>query len=206
MRSFLKWNLVILALAASLTWATGSAFADSISVANPSFEALPAGGLNIGCGGSCAYDYGPIPGWNDTGSSGQWIPGGYAGNPNAYNGNVVAYSNGGTISQTVGATAIAGVTYTLSVEVLHRTDVPIYALVQLEIGGVVVGTATPVDAGSGTWNDWTVSYTADAAQAGKSITILLTSTGVQGDFDDVTLTDNVPEPSVLSLLTLGLLG
>jgi hypothetical protein len=118
----------------------------------------------------------------------------------------VAYSNGGTIWQTVGPTAIAGDTYTLSVEVLSRTDAPQDASVQLEFGGIPCGTAPVVNAGGGTWNDFMVSCTATGAEAGDSITILLTTVGFgQGDFDDVQLS-SVPEPSVLLLLTLGLLG
>lgn len=204
MRLLVKWHLVVLAVAVWLLGATGLAFADSISVANPSFEILPASGLNISCGGTCAYDYGVIPGWNDNGATGQWIPGGYAGNPAAYSGNVLAFSNGGQIWQNVGNFG-AGSTLTLSVEVLWRTDVPSDALVQLEIGGTVCGTATPVlTPVQGSWTDYTTSCTVTAAQAGEVDTILLTGTGTQGDFDDVQMT--VPEPSALSMLTLGSLG
>jgi hypothetical protein len=201
-----KWNFLVLAVAVGLLGATGAALADSIAVANPSFETLPANGLNISCGGTCAYDYGAIPGWNDNGATGQWIPGGYAGNPPAYSGSVVAFSNGGQIWQNVGNFG-AGSTLTLSVEVLWRTDVPSDALVQLEIGGTVCGTATPVGPTApapGTWTDYTTSCTVTAAQAGEVDTILLTGTGTQGDFDDVQMT--VPEPSALSMLTLGFLA
>jgi len=196
-----------LIIALALMLIPGAAFAGTIYVDNFSFETLPNGGLNYGCGGSCAFSLdSPIPGWNATGTYGQFIPGGYGGNPNAYDGSVLAYSNGGTISQTVGPEAIAGETYTLSVEVLTRTDKSQDASVQLEFGGSVCGTAPVVNAGPGTWNDFTVSCTATGAQAGDSITILLTTQGLgQGDYDDVQLS-SVPEPSVLLLLTLGLLG
>ncbi len=204
MRSFVKWNLAVLAVAVVLVCAIGAAFADSIAVANPSFENLPASGLNISCGAPCTYDYGTIPGWNDNGATGQWIIGGYAGNPPANDGSVVAFSNGGQIWQNVGSFG-AGSTLTLSVEVLWRTDVPSDALVQLEIGGTVCGTATPVGSTApGTWTDYTTSCTVTVAQAGEVDTILLTGTGTQGDFDDVQMT--VPEPSALSMLTLGFLA
>jgi hypothetical protein len=142
--------------------APAAAFADAIPVANPSFETLPSGGLNNFCGESCAFSTGlAIPGWNTTGSqTGQWITGGFDGNPPAIDGSVLAYSNGGTISQEVGS-AIAGDTYTA------RTDAPLDAVVQLEINGLVVATAAPaVPQLAGTWANWTAVYTATSAQAG----------------------------------------
>ncbi len=195
---------LLVGLVLSLTMLVSAAFAGSIPVANYSFEMN--NGFNNFCGGSCEYSIGlPIPGWNITGVSGQWIPGGYLGNPPAFDGSVLAFSNGGTVSQDV-ATATAGVTYTLQVEILHRTDIPMGGIAQLEVGGVVVATATGVDMGPGTWSDWTAVYTATAADAGKTLTILLTSTGAQGDWDDVRLNSNaVPEPSSMMLLASGLL-
>ena len=183
-----------------------TAFASSIPVVNFSFEMN--NGFNNFCGGSCEYSTGlPVPGWNTTGgATGQWITGGFAGNPPAFDGNVLAYSNGGTLSQDV-ATAINGITYTLQVEILHRTDLPMTGIAQLEVGGVVVATATGVDMGPGTWSDWTAAYTATAADAGLPLTILLTSTGGQGDWDDVRLdgSNGVPEPTSMMLLASGLL-
>src|SRR5664279_705721 len=112
--------------------ASSGAFANSVSVANYSFETYTS--LPFLCGGACAYSIGPIPGWNDSGTSGQWITGGYAGNPPAIDGNVLGYSNGGQIWQDVG-TAVAGATYTLQVDILHRTDAVMAGVVQFEIGG-----------------------------------------------------------------------
>jgi hypothetical protein len=183
---------------------TSTAFASSIPVANFSFETN--NGFNNSCGGSCQYSTGiPIPSWNITGFTGQWITGGFAGNPNAFDGSVLAYTNGGTISQDVGS-AVAGDTYTLQVEVLHRTDLPLTGVVQLEVGGGVVATATGTDSGPGTWNNFTAVYTATAADAGKTLTILLSANSGQGDFDFVRLdsTSAVPEPMTLFLLGSGL--
>jgi hypothetical protein len=139
--------------ALALMLAPAAAFAHAIPVANPSFETLSSDGLNNFCGGSCAFSTGlAIPGWNTTGSqTGQWITGGFDGNPPAIDGSVLAYSNGGAISQEVGS-AIAGDTYTLQVDVLARSDAPLDAVVQLEINGLVVATAAPaVPQVAGNW-------------------------------------------------------
>lgn len=189
----------VAALTICLLFLTSGAFAQIIPVANFSFETLPSEGLNNSCGGTCAYSTGEgIPDWTTTGFyTGQWIPGGYAGNPPAYNGNYLAYSNGGTISQNV-AVVIAGGTYTLQVEMLQRTDLPLDGVAQLTVNGVVVATATGTSGGPGTWSDWTAHFTATPAEAGKVLGILLTANGAQGDFDDVRL--NLPERSNVALL------
>jgi len=185
------------------------ATATSIPVANYSFEIN--NGFPYQCDppvAGCAYNFGPIPGWE---TSGYWV--GLqmgmqfvGGNPPAYDGNVIAGigdpNSGGRIWQDVGA-ATAGYTYTLQVEMLHRKDnIPFSGVVQLEVGGTVVATATGPDGGPGTWNDFTAVYTASAADAGKTLTILLSAPYWQGDFDYVRLdgTSSVPEPATLSLL------
>ena len=163
----------------------------SLPVANASFEAN--NGFNNFCGGSCEYSTGlPIPGWNSTGVTGQWITGGYDGNPPAFDGSVIAYSaGGGAIWQDV-ATVTAGTTYTLQVEILHLTANPTVGGAQLEVGGVVVSTATGVDMGPGTWSNWTATYTATGADAGKTLTIVLTPDDVGGDWDFVRLNYSIP--------------
>src|SRR5664279_647342 len=148
--------------------ASSGAFATSVSVANYSFETYTT--LPFLCGGTCAYSIGPIPGWNNSGNAGQWITGGYAGNPSAIDGNVLGYSNGGQIWQDVGV-AVAGTTYTLQVEILHRTDTAMAGVAEFEIGGIPVVTATGTDLGPGTWSNWTAIYTATAADAGKTLTV-----------------------------------
>jgi PEP-CTERM motif len=181
-----------------------AAYAGPITINNSSFE-TPFTGPATNCGGACSYDSGSISGWNTSGQTGQWITGGFNGNPNAFDGNVVAYTNGGSIWQNVGA-AVAGVTYDLGAEVLDRTDLPEAGVVQLWIGGVLVATASAVDAGDGTWNLETLQYTATAGQNGETLTIMLSSDGSQGDFDDITLNASTPEPSSLLLLGTGLFG
>jgi opacity protein-like surface antigen len=115
------------ALATFLLSAGGSQAA-LISVANASFETLPGGGLPSGCGAGCSFSNDdPIPGWNSVGSFGQFQPGVQVSDFTFFNsvpaGITVAYSNGGTIEQTVGILAQAGLTYTLQVDVGFRKDV-----------------------------------------------------------------------------------
>ena len=101
--------------------------AQALTVLNHSFEQLPGGGLPLGgCGTGCSYSDGAIPGWSITGQGGQFQPGVGSGNFSYFNslpdGPTVAYSNGGTIWQTVAETAQAGATYTLLAERGNRKD------------------------------------------------------------------------------------
>jgi len=199
---------------AILTLALISAgFASSIFVSNASFETLPAGGLTLAGYAGGVYSIGPIPGWVNGGTSGQFQPGGPAGTvPNAYyntldTGPTEAYTNGGTISQTVGATVQVGVVYTLLVDLGARLDEGFTGVADLLINGnQYFATGTPILGGFATF---TAIYTGVAADAGDSITIELsdpTFTG-QGDFDNVRLSNNlssVPEPATCLTCLAGL--
>jgi hypothetical protein len=181
--------------------------AEIVPIVNQSFEILPAGGLSLGCGGACAYSQGvAIPGWTTTGSDfGQWIIGGYHGNPGATNGTVIAFSNGGTISQDVG-NAVAGVTYTLSVDLLHRNDAAFEGTMALLVDGLpVAGILTGSDPGPGFWGTYTETYTALGGDDSKMLTIRLNSSGIQGDYDNVQL-DATPEPGTMLLVASALTG
>lgn len=208
-------RLFILAAAASLVVAL-PATAANVAVNNASFETLPPNGLDVPCpgGGGCAYSVAAIPGWNSFldlnfpgYAIGQSNLNGYLGNPAASDGIVFGYIEGtGKIWQDV-AIAAAGTTYTLSADVMHRADggIPMLGRVSIEVGGTTVATASVVDAGPGSWNQHTVSWTALAGDAGKTVTILLTSTGTQGDFDKVSMTAApVPEPGEWALMASGL--
>ncbi len=206
-------TIKLVALATAALIATGSAHAGAIAVTNASFEVLPAGGLPFGgCGAGCSYSANdPIPGWTGTDGFGQFQPGVQASNFTYFNyvpdGITVAYSNGGTISQTVTATAIAGTTYTLQVDLGFRKDIGDPGTISLIVGGnTVLATGTAAQL-SGNWATYTATYTATAADAGGAITVLLSSPGAQGDWDNVRLSDNVvPEPASVALLGMGLLG
>jgi hypothetical protein len=193
---------------AAMALASTAAQAGVITVLNPSFEIIDAGGLpNGGCGAGCAYNVAEVPDW--AGGEGSFQPGPSSGNFAYFNyipdGVTVAYSNGAGFSQTVAATAVAGDTYTLTVDLGYRKDIGDPGSIALQIGGnTIVGTGAAPQ-GSGDWSTWTASYTATAADAGAPITILLVGGGSQSDFDNVNLTA-APEASTWALMLAGFGG
>ena len=201
-----------------LTAGVGTASAAVIPVANGSFETLPAAGLPNPCGTGCSFSANdPVPGWTGSGGFGQFQPGPAAGNTTFFNtvpdGITVAYSNGGSLSQTVGAVAQAGVTYTLMVDLGFRKDALDNATAELVVGSNTIVNVLSATQLTGDWVTDTVTYTATAADAGAAISIILVSQGIQGDWDNVRLSDSLgtvaaPEPISLALLgpALGMLG
>src|ERR1700733_1749754 len=149
-------------LFAFASFSLGTAWADvNIAVSNASFETLPSAGYCCGDGYGGAYTYGqPIPGWSSSDTStGQQTIG--ASDP-IFNyvpdGSVFAYSNGGAITQVVGATVANGTTYTLSVDLGNRGDSTSYdnmgsAALYILNGGTLeaAANATGAEATPGNW-------------------------------------------------------
>jgi hypothetical protein len=178
--------------------------ATTLFVANPSFETLPAGGLNHP-NVDGPFSVGAIPGWSETDatSSGQYQP-----DTNAFtvqdDGPTVAYSNSGIIFQDV-TTVAAGVTYTMTVDIGNRLDTGHPASADLLVNGVTYDAIGTV-AAPGQWATFTATYTALPADFGDTITIQLVATGAQGDFDNVTMSSTAPEPASAGLLAICLVG
>jgi hapalindole biogenesis HpiC1 cyclase-like protein/PEP-CTERM motif-containing protein len=182
---------------------TPSTWADIVPVQNASFEA-PA--PLIACGPGCFYNIGPIPDWTTAGpgKAGIWHP------TSAYpppDGGFIAYSNGGTISQTLATLVMPNTTYMLSVDIGHRPDGFANGFaIELDAGGVPLKSISGSNSliPSGTFMNETLTFTTGATASGD-LGIVLTSDGPQIDFDNVRLTaTTVPEPSSLSLLAGGL--
>jgi hypothetical protein len=190
-----------------------TARANVITVNNFSFETLPADGLPFGCGGSCLYSTEAIPGWSITGAAtGQFQPGTQLGDFAQFStlsdGNTDAYTNAGTISQTVGDTVQSGVVYTLMVDLGMRNDLPFGASMDLLVNGNVYS-GIGITPTAGNWSTYTATYTGLAADAGDAITIELVSSTSQGDFDNVQLSNSLtatPEPALTGALGLSMLG
>ena len=145
----------------------------------------------------------------------------------------VAFSNGGTLTQTLAATIAPSTTYTLSVWVSQRWSAGTFLPdIQLLGGSTALITMTNSNPGGvaptrnpdGTfsWEDWIMSWTSSSADPliGQTLSIVLGShalvgvDGTQTDFDNVSLTANSgevllttnPEPGMSVLVAGGLMG
>jgi hypothetical protein len=181
-------------------------WADSIPIVNPSFEITNP--LNISCGTGCAYNNGPIPGWTTSaGQQGSWQPSSAYFTSPVPNGSIVAYSNGGSIVQTLSASLVPNVTYTLTVAVGNRLDtvVPTNYTIALYAGSMLLSyfTGSTGAIPLGTFQDQSVTYFSGATPLSGPLGIALATVGPQADYDNVRLTAT-PEPGSLALLATGL--
>jgi len=194
-----------------LAFTTAPAFADNITIQNASFEMR--NDLNFPCGTGCAYNNGPIPDWTTTGGQqGSWQPSSAYFSSPVPDGSLVAYSNGGTISQTLSDSLLANTLYTLSVALGNRFDVisnnlATTYLIQLFAGNTLLNSITGSNAliTPGTFMDVSLDYPSGATLPAGNLSIVLSSLGPQSDFDNVRLTATpLPEPGSLTLLAAGL--
>jgi hypothetical protein len=194
----------------------GQVKAALLTVANNSFETPIVPSLS---GGSISAT-GPSGGWTFAGgpqgffnpSQGETSsPGfGYGPSPVLPDGNQVAYSNGGTISQTLTATLQTNTKYTLGVHVGRRENVAFAGYnIELLAGNTVLVSNNSATPAPGSFQHVTFDYTSGiSVTPGQALQIRLTSNGVQTNFDNITLdAASIPEPSaILGLLGFGLLG
>ena len=202
--------LGLVALALPMVAFAGSIDPTVIHVNNPSFENL-GGPLNMSCGTDCTFRFGSIPGWTISGGEGgQFRPStGHNGVFDTFaphDGDISAFANGGTISQEVGPTVVAGLIYTLTLEIGRRNDASFDGSADLLVGNTKF-MATGAVPRPGHWSTFTATFVGTPGNAGDHITIQLNSNGIQGNFDSVKLTTSpVPEPGTLGLLGTGLIG
>jgi len=202
----LKFTSLFLLLALLTLGFTAPAWADTIAITNPSFETHAP----FGCTGCGTWNVGPIHGWTITGGrAGSWLPDSSA-FPSVPDGNIIAFSNGATLSQTLSASIAPYTTYSLSVDVGHRLDgtdgYPAGYTIELLAGGMLLRSISGFsgDIPKGTFQDVSFNFTSGATGSGN-LAIELISGGIQSDFDNVRLTAaQASEPGSLALLITGL--
>src|SRR5258708_14861659 len=191
------------------------AWGDSVSIQNASFEITNT--LDQPCTGSTAcFNNGPVPGWTTlAGGFGSFAPTSTFFSLPLPDLGVVAYTNGGTLAQTLaGIPLLPNSVYTLSVDVGRRFDIIAanYSLNLLD-GSSVFCTSGSTSNGSTTartFQDITLTCPTGATVPGGFLGIELIGDGQQLDFDNVKLdvttsTVSTPEPSALALTSVGLL-
>jgi hypothetical protein len=200
----------------------GVASATTITVNNPSFEALV-----LPCAGGflCFSAPGDIPDWVTSGRTSTFKPGGLFNSiPNGVNVAAIGDQNGaGNIFQAVPASVQANTLYTLDVSVGARADFPFSQYtVALEAGGTVLASDSSLNPAAASFLPDIITFSSGPAPPtlGQQLDIAISATGLsalgtaaQADFDEVLLdaspSPSVPEPGTLLLLTtscIGLLG
>jgi len=181
---------------------TFASSASSVTINNYGFEAdvLPDGGWSLS-----------PTGWSKSGIAGSFNPTSSQGV--ATEGNNVAFASGGSLSQVLSGTLTANTAYTLTVDVIDRLDFEIvdYTIKLLAGGNVLdedLSSLIPAIPNGG-FAKSTLAYTALTGDPflGQQISIVLSSTAQQVNFDNVRLDiSSVPVPAAVWFMGSGLLG
>ena len=122
-----------------------------------------------------------------------------------------AFANeGGSLTQDLSTPLLANTTYTFTMWELGGAT----GTAELVAGGTdVLADATGAVPAPEAWGQFTLTYTSPGSGSpiGEDLSVVLTSTGTQGDFDALsdittTTTTTVPEPSTMVLLGTGVLA
>jgi PEP-CTERM motif len=204
------------AVAVSAMALAGTVHAATNLVTNGSFETLPGAGLPNPCGLGCSFSQnGGIPGWNGANTfTGQYRPGSALGNVSEFDyvpdGLTVAYTQFGVFNQITSALGVAGVTYTLSVDLgdaksqIFTRDRSNQIYLSIGSGGGYATGGVPADGG---WTTYTYSHTVTAGEAGNPFYIQIADNNDATYYDNITLfaapTGGVPEPASWALMLGG---
>ena len=216
-----------LAAAVAGSWLVSSASAEiiNLSITNPSFETPTL------ADGDYSFDLSGWSQWADHGSGFAIVANpdtaAYSSGSPAQGSNMLAINAqansalGFVVYQNIPVTLVSGTIYTLTVAIGNRISGHATDNFKIELdahdgsGNSILarydGLGSSLTADS--WTDKTISYTATAADAGKTLTIFLgVDTAAKTysqvtDFDNVRLTSApIPEPGTITLLAAGLLA
>lgn len=157
------------------------------------------------------------PPWNTLDNRNSvWIGSAMAGDstyPLACSGNQFVDMNASYLWQNTGESFVEGVTYTLSLQATAATSnerIYLYIADHDPVEGADLGTSLAMDYfdlpdTDFQWDEYSLSYTATAADAGKEMVFALYGRGASY-VDNVSFASAAPEPSSLALGLVGLIG